>query len=412
MKKALVLLFICGQLIAQDKTIFTNLTLQNCIDLAYSRNQEIRIAKLEEQQAIINKRTSSEIPKASVLYTQGQFNSIYKFDNSVTVTQTIPFPSAFGANKQLANASIEQSQYKTKATEADVIYRVKLAYFSLQHHYAIKALLLKEDSIYKVFVDGEKEKFKQGKASVLEISISENKTFEIANLKYENEEAIVNHKSELQRLLQTSESLTIKREELKPLWINYETDSTTLAKHPYLLFYNKQIDVVYKTKRSEKNKMFPDLTFGYTNLSIYGPANIGTGEYFLNTSRRLSVIGAGLNFQLWIRPYKAKLQSLELQKDITNSIYESQLMVFKSELDQNMKLYKLYEEGINAFDKATSTNYQEIIRETFESFKKGEISNVDYLTIVSTALSTETHHIQAIHQNNLAYLRINYLMQK
>jgi outer membrane protein TolC len=167
-----------------------------------------------------------------------------------------------------------------------------------------------------------------------------------------------------------------------------------------------------KQNARKKNKMFPDLTFGYTNLSIYGPANIGTGEYFLNTSRRLSVIGAGLNFQLWIRPYKAKLQSLELQKDITNSIYESQLMVFKSELDQNMKLYKLYEEGINAFDKATSTNYQEIIRETFESFKKGEISNVDYLTIVSTALSTETHHIQAIHQNNLAYLRINYLMQK
>jgi hypothetical protein len=64
MKKLLVLLFVCGQLMAQDKTIFTNLTLQNCIDLAYARNQEIKIAKLEEQQAIINKRTSSEIPKA------------------------------------------------------------------------------------------------------------------------------------------------------------------------------------------------------------------------------------------------------------------------------------------------------------------------------------------------------------
>lgn len=412
MKKLLVLLFVCGQLMAQDKTTFTNLTLQNCIDLAYARNQEIKIAKLEEQQAIINKRTSSEIPKAAVLYTQGQFNSIYKFDNSVTVTQTIPFPSAFGANKQLANASIEQSQYKTKATEADIIYRVKLSYYSLLDHYAIRALLQKEDSIYNVFAEGEKEKFKQGKGSMLEISISENKTFEIANMKYENEEAIVNHKSELQRLLQTSESITIKREELKPLWINYETDSSALAKHPYLLFYNKQIDVAYKTKRSEKNKMFPDLTFGYTNLSIYGPANIGTGEYFLNTSRRLSVIGAGLNFQLWIRPYRAKLQSLELQKEISNSIYESQLMVFRSELDQNLKLYNLYEEGINAFDKATSTNYQEIIRETFESYKKGEINNVDYLTIVSTALSTETHHLQAIHQNNLAYLRINYLMQK
>lgn len=412
MKKFVVFILLYSQIVAQDKTTFTELTLQNCIDLTYARNQEIKIAKLEEQQAIVNRKASSEIPKASVLYTQGQFNSIYKFDNSVTVTQTLPFPSAFGANKQLANANIEQSQFKTKSIEADVVYRVKLAYYSLQHHYAIRELLKKEDSVYSFFAKVEKEKFQQGKGSLLEISISENKIFEIANLKYENEEAIVNHKSELQRLLHTNESLTIKREELKPLWINYETDSLSLVKHPYLLYYGKQIDVADKTKRSEKNKMFPDLTFGYTNLSIYGPANIGTGEYFLNTSRRLSVIGAGLNFQLWMRPYKAKLQSLELQKSISNSIYESQLMVFKSEFDQNMKLYKLYEEGINAFDKAASTNYQEIIRETFDSFKKGEINNVDYLTIVSTALSTETHHLNAIHQNNLAYLRINYLLQK
>lgn len=412
MKKLLVLLFVCGELMAQDKTVFTNLTLQNCIDLANERNQEIKIAKLEHQQTVANKRISSEIPKVAVLYTQGQFNSIYKFDNSVTVTQTIPFPSAFGANKKLANASIEQSQFKVKAIEADITYRVKLTYYSLQHHYAVRALLLKEDSVYHVFAEGEKEKYKQGKGSILEISISENKTFEIANLKYENEETIVNHISDLQRLLQTSESITIQREDLKPLWINYATDSASLANHPYLLFYNKQVDVAAKTKVSEKNKMFPDVTFGYTNLSIYGPANIGTGEYFLNTSRRLSAIGAGLNFQLWMRPYKAKLKSLELQKEINSSMYESQLMIFKSELDQNLKLYNLYEEGINAFDKATSTNYQEIIRETFESYKKGEINNVDYLTIVSTALSTETHHLQAIHQNNLAYLRINYLMQK
>ncbi len=412
MRKLLVLFFVCGQLMAQDKTVFTNLTLQNCIDLAFARNQEIKIAKLEEQQAIINKRTSSEIPKVAVLFTEGQFNSIYKFDNSVTVTQTIPFPSAFGANKKLANASIEQSQLKAKASEADVIYRVKLAYYSLQHHFAVRALLLKEDSIYKVFTEGEKEKYRQGKGSILEISVAENKIFEIASLKYENEEAIVTHKSELQRLLQTNESITIKVEGLKPLWINYEIDSASISKHPYLLFYNKQIDVATKTKVSEKNKMFPDVTFGYTNLSIYGPANIGTGEYFLNTSRRLSAIGAGLNFQLWMRPYRAKLKSLDLQKESSNSIYESQLMVFKSELDQNMKLYKLYEEGIIAFDNANSTNYGKIINETYESYKKGELNYVDYLTIVSSALGTETHHIQAIHQNNVAYLRINYLMQK
>lgn len=412
MKKIIFLLLFCSQLFAQENISFTNLTLDDCIAIALKRNQELKAVKLEEQQYIVQKKSSSEIPKTSVLFTQGQFNSVYKFDNSVTVSQTLPFPSSFSANKKLANASIEQSTFKTKATEADIIYQVKVAYYSLQHHFALDDLLKKEDSIYQVFAKGEKEKYSQGKGSILEITVSENKIFEIANLILENEEAIINHRNELQKLFQTHETITIKRKPLEPLWLDISTDTSDLYKHPYLRFYEKQIEVSKKTKTAEKNKMLPDIVLGYTNLSIYGPANIGAGDYFLTTSTRLTAISAGLNFQLWYRPYHAKLQSLRLQSEISKSHYESQLMNFKSELDQNLKLYKLYETGINSFDKANSTNYTKIIDEAFESYKKGEINYVDYLTIASSSLNTETHHLQAIHRNNLIYLRIHYLMQR
>lgn len=412
MKKIALLFLFCGQLFAQNKPSFTNLTLDDCIRLSLERNQNLNADRLDEQQAYINRKTATEIPKATATYTQGQFNSIYKFDNSVSISQSIPFPSVFKANKKLADAAIEQSKFKTKAAEADIIYQVKVAYFSLQHHYAVEALLKKEDSIYSEFAAAEKEKYAKEKASVLGMTVSENKVFEIANLLLENKEEIINHKNSLQKLLQTNESITVKREYLSPQRINFTVDSSLLLNHPYLLFYDKQINLAQKIKAVERNRMFPEITFGYSNISIYGPANIGNGDYFLTTANRLSSVSAGLNIQLWVKPYLAKIKAMEIQKQIEKSLYEAQVVMFQAELDQSLRLYVLYEAGINSFDNAASTNYEKIIAEAFSSYKKGEINYIDYLTIVSSSLNTEAHHLKVIHQNNMVYLRIKYLLQK
>lgn len=411
-KVGIIFLFLCSQLVAQKKTSFTDLTLDDCIRLSLERNQNLNADRLDEQQAYINRKTATEIPKATANFTQGQFNSIYKFDNSITVSQSIPFPSVFWANKKLANAAIEQSKFKTKAAEADIIYQVKVAYYSLQHHFSVEALLEKEDSIYKEFAAAEKEKYEKEKASVLGMTVSENKVFEIANLILENKEEIINHKNSLQKLLQTNEPITLKRENVGPQRIDFAIDSSSLTSHPYLEFYDKQINLAQRTKAVERNRMFPDITLGYTNISIYGPANIGKGDYFLTTSNRLSSISAGLNIQLWLKPYLAKIRAMEIQKQIEKSLYDAQVVMFQAELDQSLRLYKLYEEGISSFNNAASTDYEKIISEAFNTYKKGEINYVDYLTIVSSSLNTEAHHLRVIHQNNMVYLRIKYLLQK
>src|ERR1700756_4496392 len=99
------------------------LSLQQCIDFALLNNENIKTGKLEIDYQKQFKKGATEIPKTNVLFAQGQFNSLYKYDNSVTVMQQIPFPAVFSAHNALAKSYIKGSEFKLAATRADLIYQ-------------------------------------------------------------------------------------------------------------------------------------------------------------------------------------------------------------------------------------------------------------------------------------------------
>jgi hypothetical protein len=62
--------------------------LQQCIDIAIKNNENLKTAGLNVEYEKIHKKIATDIPKTNLVYTQGQFNSIYKYDENITV-----FPS-------------------------------------------------------------------------------------------------------------------------------------------------------------------------------------------------------------------------------------------------------------------------------------------------------------------------------
>lgn len=238
-----------------------------------------------------------EIPKTSFLYTQGQINSIYRFDNNYSVSQSIPFPGTNVINRNIAKLNSQKLSYKRELTERDVKYQVKRAFHTLSHHLKVKHLLIVEDSVYTKFLAIEKEKFAQGKSSVLEYTIVSNKKIEIENSLIENEEMIVEGKTELEKLLNVESEITINTTDYKDK-IQEEIDSTFIDYHPLYKFYKTQKNIDGYMIKQNRFQMLPELVLGYSNLSIYGPANIGNGEYFLTKNNRLSTISFGINLPL------------------------------------------------------------------------------------------------------------------
>ncbi|MBK9735569.1 MAG: hypothetical protein IPO92_11590 [Saprospiraceae bacterium] len=52
------------------------------------------------------------MPKLDFNTQLGQYNS-FKFDNAFQLSQTIPFPTLFGAKKELINAEVKANNYNS-----------------------------------------------------------------------------------------------------------------------------------------------------------------------------------------------------------------------------------------------------------------------------------------------------------
>ena len=212
--KLILMLLVLGLSVTAQNVIHKVMTLQECINYGLKNNENIKTGKLEIDYQKQLKKSSTEIPKANIMYAQGQFNSLYKKDNNFTLSQAIPFPTVFLAQYSLAKSYIKSSQLKLAATESDLIYQIKSAYFSLLYHYSIQDLLHKEDSIYQSFANSGKIKYESGGSSLLEKTASETKVLEIKNQILENEEDINSYHIQLQTLLNCDQEVDAVPEDL------------------------------------------------------------------------------------------------------------------------------------------------------------------------------------------------------
>jgi cobalt-zinc-cadmium resistance protein CzcA len=409
MKRIVLFLLIAGSCVAQSKQAFS---LDECIATALKNNEAVKTGKLEIEQAKQMTKGYFDLPKTSVVFTQGQFNSVYKYDNTITATQTIPFPAVFSANRSLARSTVKESEYRKRATESDLVYQVKSTYYSLLYHYAIQDLLQKEDSIYRSFMTILNQKYAEGKSSILEKTTAETKVMEINSDLLDNTEEIVNFTVQLQTLMNTEEEVKIKDEGSEHHVLQLSADTSGIENNPYLLSLYQQIDMNEKSLKLERARVMPELSVGYFNLSIYGPANIGNGDYFLTTRNRLGGFIVGANIPLWFYSSKVKLDAIKLHTSIIRSNYDYNKTMFEGELKQNLILYAAYRRSIDFRKNGALANASQIITQAIAAFSKNEINYVDYLTIVSNALDTESHYLNVINKCNLAALRIQYLMTK
>lgn len=416
MKKVFFLLFsIAGLLKAQNvhkQAEHTIMNLQQCIDFAIKHNENLKTADLEIQYQRQFKKAATEVPKTNVSYMQGQFNSIYKYDNSVTITQQIPFPAVFTAHNALAKSYIKGSEFKFAATKADLIYQVKSTYYALLYYHSIQNLLGKEDSIYQSFAKAGKLKYESGEGSLLEKTTAETKVMEIKNQLLENDEDINGLQIQLQTLLNSDAQIDIIDEDLTKKTLTINPDSSGMLSHPYILYLHEQIIAGRKNRLLELYKIFPDFQAGYFNLSIYGPADIGNGPYRLTTQNRLQGLTFGLNIPLWFYPQSSKIKAAQINTDVAQSNYNYNLTMFGGQFSQSYTLYLKYQNSLNFYRSSALINSQLILKQALKSYETGEISYIDYLTVVSHALDLESNYLNVINQNNLTVLKLEYLLYK
>ncbi|MDX5437986.1 MAG: CusA/CzcA family heavy metal efflux RND transporter, partial [Pontibacter sp.] len=260
------------------------MSLEQVQQLARENNQLIRKGQLNVEMRGAMKKTAVDLPKTDVVYSQGQLNTPLQ-DNRVDVRQSIPFPTVWGAQGKLLSEQKELSVRQLQLQQRELDYQVQQVYSRLSYLHEVTHLLQRQDSIFKTLEHAAEVKFRTGESGILEKTTAETQRLEIADRLRQNEAAIAAEQARLNALVQVPQPLTIIPERLQPATAATQQLLDSLN-HPYLKVYQQQVNVAEREKQLEKNRLAPDLTFGYFNQSLAGNMDVnGETRTFTKSDR-------------------------------------------------------------------------------------------------------------------------------
>lgn len=407
----IILLFLYFGINANAQTVTIN-SVEQAIDLVLKNNQEIKSKSLDILSEQSLKKTANELPKLDFNAQLGQYNSIM-FDNAFQLSQTIPFPTLFGAKKELINAEIKGKEWQQQISINELKSQVRSYFYQIQYLQNNKTKLQYLDSLYIEFIRVAKLRYKTGDTKKIEISTAETKQGEINLLFQQNEIYLNNAYRNLQTVLNEKEPITVQQAtKYEPLHISTLLDSSAIANHPNIQALYQQATIIEQSKKVEKAQGLPDFKIGYTNQSLIGFQTIDNQEKYFGGTNRFHVVNIGVAIPLTLGATKAKIKALEYQKQSTETMAEYQKNQLNSQLQNVINQYEQDLQQYNYYQNQALPNASEIIKSAQLGYKTGEINYVEYLYALQTATDVELKYLQAIQQINQAITNINFLINK
>lgn len=405
-------LFVCSTFVFpfNSQNTDVNLSLNDCLKIALEKNESIKVAELQSNYHQKHKKALYEIPKASLMYTQGQFNSIYPYDNIIAISQSLPFPGYFKAQSELGKAEIRGAEIHREEVVANLRYQVKLVFFKLQHLMQESRVLNKEDSIFEIFLKMVKNRPGGISKSELEEAASITKAHLIQNTYNRILEEVNDNRIQLQYLLRTNSLPQVMPMSEEERILTPDTLGSGLLNQPYLRYLQEQIEIHKRIRVVEQQKSVPDLHLSYFNQSIYGPANIYGEDYFLTTGNRLQGFQIGLIFPMYYGPAKAKIKSGRVLEQLAEEQYNFARRDMEGRYKQAVNKYLLNKKNLDYYKKYILEDSRKMIVKSLEAYNNKEINYVEYLALIDVSFSNIRDYLHMILENNMAVIEIEYFL--
>ncbi len=407
MKKLTLVVFIavCRSAFAQQ-----SLPLDLVVQTALQKNQLIKSAEYQVEYFKQLKKTSTDVGKLSAQWMHGQYNSIYQ-DNNLTFVQTLPFPTLLGSQIQLGKEQVVGAQKSLRASQNDLVFEVRSAYYQLLYLEALKTLLQSQDSLYSDFARASSLRYKTGESNLLEKTTAETQWMEVKNQLRLNEADIQIGATRLQALLR-NETPVLASGPLNKRELPVSMDSVSLAENPHLDYLFQQAVISRQAKRVERNRLLPDISIGYFNQSLFGIQNINGQDQFFNQSKRFQGFSLGLSVPLWFAPPVARAKAAAFNEAVVRKNAEHFQTTLKGayaqalqELDKNLA-------SLHYYETSALKNADLILTQSRKAYRGGEIGYIEYLQSLKNAIAIKSNYLQSLNLYNQSVVKIEFLLGK
>lgn len=385
------------------------LTMETAVQQALQQNKGLKSAgaSIDYYRKLVS--TSGELPKTEVSLQYGQTNSYVSYDNNYTVSQTIPFPSLFGAKRQLNNAQVDKAVWLKAATQNELIYQVKQVYVQLLYLQEVRALMVHQDSLFANFVRTADLRYRTGESRMLEKIAAEGRLNEVRNSLRQNEADTKIYMARLQALLGTTTPLTITERSIPEASLLLSSDSAAVTANPQLQYLKQEIAIAEKQQKVFKAAILPDITVGYFNQSFIGNPLNASGSPLATNSNRFQGFQVGLALPLWMGPMKAKVKAEEKLQQAASLHYENNATQLRSQYEQAVQQFIKNRNSLEFYQRTSLPNVELLLKQSEKSYSSGDIGYAEYFLNLEQALAAQQGYLLARNDVKQAELYMAFL---
>lgn len=402
-------ILICLLLPAMAMSQSQALTMEKAVQLALQQNKGLQSADASVDYYRKMARSGGEIPKTDVNLQYGQTNSYVSNDNNYSITQTIPFPTVFGARKALNNAQTEKAVWFKAVTQNELVYQVKQVYVQLLYLQEVKSLIMEQDSIFTGFVRSADLRYRTGESRMLEKIAAEGRLNEVKNSLRQNEADLNIYTARLQALLGINTPVSITETAIPDATLPPADDSVAVAANPQLQYLKQQVSIAGKQKKLYKAAILPDIMVGYFNQSFTGTPLNASGTPLATNSNRFQGFQVGLALPIWMGPLKAKVKAEEKQELAASLQLDNNMIQLQSQYEQAVQQFIKNRNSLEFYQRTSLPNTELLLKQSEKSYRSGDIGYAEYFLNLEHGLTARQGYLLARNEVKQAELYMAYL---
>ncbi|MBB1140075.1 CusA/CzcA family heavy metal efflux RND transporter [Myroides sp. WP-1] len=402
----LLLLLMLGGAQAQAQEV-TRLSLDEALTLARENNQSLKASKanvLSQEQMV---KTAYDIPKTDVSMGFGYLNGKGQKDINLNVSQSLS-PFTYAKKKNILQKDYESAELQLQGKTIAIEFEIKQTWENMLYAQSKKKLLEQQFTLLQAFSKSAKLRYQTGETTLMESNVAQAKEQEISVLLTQNNTFLQNEKSKIKAYLNLETDFELSERELvydeHDPWADLNLDENNS-----LQLAEKEIEKVEATQKFEKSLLLPDVTLGYT---IESEAGLRANGSNYGRELRIPSYSVGLSIPIFfgsqskkIKAMKYSIEQATLEKDyLHRQLSES--------VQQQLEIIRAQQSVIDYYQDNALLNASIIQDHANKSYNNGDISYVEYIQSMETALNIQINYLDAVLQYNLGHNALHYLVNQ
>ena len=390
---------------AQEKTV---LSLNEALELAKAQNMGIQAADLGIRSEERFSKTAFDLPKTEVSTAFGHLNGRDRKDVSLSVSQSFS-PFSYGKKKQVLNKNLDAARINKEGMELEVEFAVRQAWENMLYAISKEVLLTEQATLLKGFSKSAELRYTTGETTLMESNVAKAKEQELNVLITQNKSNLENEKERIKTLLNLEGDFMPSEMEL--LYDKHDALSDyDLNENIRLKMMKNTIEKIDATRKLEKAAFLPDVTLGYTAESESGWDAGAMKNY--GKELGLSSYSVGISIPIFFGSQSAKVKGLKYQVEQAKAEQAYLQKQVAEQVKQQLEIINAQEKLIDYYVEQALQNALTIKDHATKSYNNGDISYIEYIQSVETALTIQMNYLDAVLEYNLTHNNLHYLVNQ